>query len=344
MADDYVALRKKVMDAGLLDRQYGWYFLLFLSSFAMVVGFEYLLLTSSNTWLQLLLVVGLVFAFLQFAGLSHDAGHQSIFSSRKWNDFAGQFFLSLFCGVGYNYWVDRHNAHHANPNHEGGDPDLEVFALTEKAILERRGVARFISERQHLLFVPIMATFIWGMQPRSITFNLGMKHSVSRWGEFLLLVAHYALVWVLPFFFLPAWKAALCIVLLRSLMGVYFGAIVASNHKGMKVVREGEELSFVEKQVLTARNVKDNFIVDYLCLGLTFQIEHHLFPTMPRSKFKKCKPMVKKFCAENSLNYEELSVIGSYRAILGELKRIALIGRQGRPVKLASILPSKTGN
>ncbi|MEK6853948.1 MAG: acyl-CoA desaturase, partial [Nanoarchaeota archaeon] len=299
----------------------------------------------SNFWLQLLLVVGLVFAFLQFAGLGHDAGHQAIFSSRKWNDISGQAVLSLFCGIGYNYWVDRHNSHHANPNHEGKDPDLEVFALTDKAILERKDLARFLSEKQHLLFVPITTTFIWGMHPRSIIFNLGMKHSVSRWGEFLLLVAHFALVWVLPFFFLPAWKAAFFIVLLRSLMGVYFGAIVAANHKGMRVVKEGEELGFVEKQVLTARNVKDNFIVDYLYVGLNYQIEHHLFPTMPRNNFKKCKPMAKKFCAENNLDYEELSVIGSYRAILGELKRVALVGRQqSRSVKLASLLPSKTRN
>jgi fatty acid desaturase len=338
---DYVAFRKEVIEAGLLDRQYGWYFLLVASTLTTVFGFGYLLLTSANLWVQLLLVVGLVFAFLQFAGLGHDAGHQAIFSSKRWNDFAGQFFLSLFCGVGYNYWVDRHNSHHANPNHEGKDPDLEVFTLTEKAIMEKKGISRFLAERQHLLFVPITSTFIFGMQPRSVMFNFAMKSTFGKWTDLALLLCHFGAVWVLPFFFLPVWKAAFFIVMLRLLMGVYFGTIVASNHKGMGVVKSGEQLDFVEKQVLTARNVRNNFLVDYLYVGLNYQIEHHLFPTMPRNNFRKCKPLVKTFCAENGLNYEELGVVASYRAILGELKRVALFGSQSREVRMVNILPSK---
>ena len=92
----------------------------------------------------------------------------------------------------------------------------------------------------------------------------------------------------------------------------------------MRVVKKGEQLGFVEKQILTARNLRSGLVVDFVYGGLNYQIEHHLFPTMPRNNFKTCKVLVMRFCKENNLPYIETGVFRSYRIILGELRKVAL--------------------
>ncbi|MBI2581402.1 acyl-CoA desaturase [Candidatus Woesearchaeota archaeon] len=332
---DYVDFRKEVIEAGLLDRQYGYYTFKILSSLAMVIVFGFVFLTASNFWIQLLLIVGITVAVLQFAFLGHDAGHMAIFKSDRWNNFFGHIFFELFAGVGYNYWVARHNEHHANPNHEGEDPDM-IFAQSEGMMAMRKGIGLFLAKRQHWLYFPALSMYAIVFQVRSTIHNIRLKNSVEKWFELILLLAHLGVFWVLPFFFMAWWKALMLVPLLRLLEGLYFGSVSATNHKGMRVIKKGEQLNFVEKQVLTTRNVRSSLVVDFVYGGLNYQIEHHLFPTMPRSNFKKCKALVMRFCRENSLPYVETGVFRSYRIILGELRKIALSGRQAniQPVEL----------
>jgi hypothetical protein len=56
-------------------------------------------------------------------------------------------------------------------------------------------------------------------------------------------------------------------------------------------------------QLFTTRNMRPGLFIDWLWGGLNYQIEHHLFPTMPRHNLEKVMPMVKAFCAENNLPY-----------------------------------------
>ena len=60
------------------------------------------------------------------------------------------------------------------------------------------------------------------------------------------------------------------------------GCSFAPNHKGMPVLSAGHTLDFLRKQVLTSRNIRGGWFVDILLGGLNYQIEHHLFPSMPR--------------------------------------------------------------
>ena len=113
---DYISLRKEVIDAGLLERQYGYYAFKAVSTLVVLSGFLALLFYFSNIWLQLLVVVALAFTFVQVGLLGHDAAHLAIFKSVKWNELAGLLFFGFLTGIGYNHWVWRHNAHHANPN------------------------------------------------------------------------------------------------------------------------------------------------------------------------------------------------------------------------------------
>ncbi len=319
---DYVALRKEVIDAGLLERQYGYYAFKIVYTMGILGGLLFLLTQLSSFYLQLLVIPALAFAFIQVGLLGHDAAHLAIFKSAKSNEIAGLLFFGFLTGIGYNHWVWRHNAHHANPNMEEEDPDTASFAQTKEELLKKKGIRKFIYRRQHYLFPIVLASSVTAYQFYGIRYNKRMKPSFVKFADSIMMALHFAVFWVLPFFLFGWWKALTLIVLLRLLMGFYFGAISATNHKGMPVMKKGQDLEFVEKQVITTRNVRPGILVDFFYGGLNYQIEHHLFPTMPRVNFSKVKPRVIRFCQERGIPFEQTGVIGSYRQILKSLRDV----------------------
>ena len=45
-----------------------------------------------------------------------------------------------------------------------------------------------------------------------------------------------------------------------------------------------------------SRNVRGGPLVDFAMGGLNYQIEHHLFPSMPRPNLKRAQPLVRDYC------------------------------------------------
>ncbi len=46
--------------------------------------------------------------------------------------------------------------------------------------------------------------------------------------------------------------------------------------------------------------------------GLNYQIEHHLFPTMPMANLRRCQGMVRAYCSAHGIDYCETSLVRSY--------------------------------
>lgn len=327
---DFMELKRQVESAGLLERRYGYYAFKIFSSFALLSCLIVLLFYFSSFWLQLIIAAGLAFSFVQVGLLGHDAAHLAIFKKKKWNDLAGLIFFGFVTGVGFNHWVWRHNAHHANPNTEDEDPDVASVAQTVEEVEKKAGFRRFVYERQHFFFPFIMALSVTAYQIYGISYNIRMKKSSLKWADSAMMLLHFAVFWVAPFFLLPWWKAISLVTTWRILMGLYFGAISATNHKGMRVIRKGEKLGFLEKQILTTRNVRMGRIVDFVYGGLNYQVEHHLFSDMPRVNFAKCKRIVMKFCSEQKIPYFETGVVRSYIDIVTSIRRVSIAARKKR--------------
>ncbi len=137
----------------------------------------------------------------------------------------------------------------------------------------------------------------------------------------LLLLALSLLAWLAPVAPLGwAWLATF--VAGQVLAGLYLALAIAPNHKGMPTWRAGERLSFLERQVLSSRNILPHPISDFVFGGLNYQIEHHLFPTMARVHFGQARALVKPFCVARGLPYEEMSAFASYRLVIAELQRV----------------------
>jgi fatty acid desaturase len=97
----------------------------------------------------------------------------------------------------------------------------------------------------------------------------------------------------------------------------------------MPILEQDSEVGFLHRQVLTSRNVLAHPITDFWYGGLNYQIEHHLFPRLPRNKLREVQPIIKGFCRQHDISYHETSVLQSYREILQHLHEVGAPLRKG---------------
>ena len=90
----------------------------------------------------------------------------------------------------------------------------------------------------------------------------------------------------------------------------------------MPLLEAGDRTDFLRRQVLTSRNVRGGWLTDAALGGLNYQIEHHLFPSMPRPSLRRAQPLVATFCADRGLPYCQTSLLGSYAQALRHLSSV----------------------
>lgn len=321
---EYAALKQLIKKRGLLEKQPAYYTfrtLLLLSLF--VLGIVFFVLVH-NGWLQMLNAVYMAFVFTQIGLLGHEAGHRQMFH-RSWkHDLIGLIGGNLLIGMSYSWWMDKHNKHHSNPNQMDMDPDIEIpfLEFTGKEDVQSLGkVRQFAIKHQAYIFFPALMTVSLGLQYNSVLFLLRNKPKYYAL-EWLLLIAHFLLYLAFVFAFLNIWQGLLFIAIHQALTGFYLGSIFAPNHKGMLVLDKDDRMGFLQRQVLTARNIYAGPITDFWYGGLNYQIEHHLFPSMPRNKLKEAQKIVKSFCQEHDIPYHETTMLQSFKEILQCLHEI----------------------
>jgi fatty acid desaturase len=326
---DYAALVKTIRRAGLLDRRLVSYGIRGSLTVGLYVATCLAIVWVGNSWYQLINAAVFGLAWGQVAFLGHDAGHQAIFTSRRSNDALGRVLGNLLVGLSYGWWVDTHNRHHANPNHEERDPDVGdgVLAFTAAQAAKRNGpVSRFIVRRQAWLFFPLLTLEGISLHVDSVAAVKTDKYRSSRGGsrrfEAIGLIAHVALYVALLLLVMSPEKAIAFAALHQAVWGVYMGLTFAPNHKGMPIIAPGERVDFLRRQVLTSRNVRGGLLTDFALGGLNYQIEHHLFPNMPRASLRHAQPLVRAHCEAVGVPYCEVSLIESYRAALTYLNTI----------------------
>jgi fatty acid desaturase len=147
----------------------------------------------------------------------------------------------------------------------------------------------------------------------------------NRAWEATLLGVHFVAYLGAVFLVLSPIKAVVFILVHQGLLGFYLGCSFAPNHKGMPILEASDKTDFLRRQVLTSRNVRGGLVTDFALGGLNYQIEHHLFPSMPRPNLRRAQALVATFCAERDVTYTQTSLLGSYGQVLGHL---AAVGRE----------------
>jgi fatty acid desaturase len=320
---EYTQLSRQIKQAGLLDRRRGWYAARIGLNLALLAAGWAVFVVIGASWWQLVTAAYQAVVFTQIAFVGHDAGHRQLFRSRRANDLVGLLHANLGVGISFGWWVPKHNAHHSNPNHEDLDPDISITALafTDDQASSKHGLVRLLARHQAWLFFPLLlleATHLHLASIKSIVRGSGRTNAV----EGLLLLIHAAAYLTAVVLVLSPLQAVAFLVVQQGLFGLYLGCSFAPNHKGMPTLTDADQLDFLRRQVLTSRNVAGSRPVDLVLGGLNYQIEHHLFPNMPRPNLRRAQPLVRAFCQQHGLPYTQASLFGSYAQAIRHLHTV----------------------
>jgi fatty acid desaturase len=321
---EYTVLSRQVRQAGLLERRRGWYGARIGLNLVLLAGGWAAVVVIGGSWWQLVVAAFLAVVFTQLAFIGHDAGHRQLFRSRAANDLVGLLHANLLVGVSFEWWVAKHNRHHTNPNHEDLDPDISITALafTADQASAKHGLVRLVARYQGWLFFPLLLLEAAHLHVASVKAVLRGGWGRANLVEGGLLVAHLAVYLTVLVLVLPPLPALGFLVVHQGLFGLYLGCAFAPNHKGMPTLTAADELDFVRRQVLTSRNVRGSRLVDVVLGGLNYQIEHHLFPSMPRPNLRAAQPLIRAFCHHHDLAYAEASLVGSYAQAVRHLHAV----------------------
>jgi fatty acid desaturase len=190
---------------------------------------------------------------------------------------------------------------------------------TEQAANRNSSVARFLTRNQALLFFPLLTLEGLNLHAASVQSLIKGETHKRRGLEIFLFTIHVLAYFGAVLLVLDPVKALVFVSIHQAVFGVYMGCSFAPNHKGMPTIPEGECVDFLRRQVLTSRNVRGGRFTDFLLGGLNYQVEHHLFPNMPRPSLRHAQAMVRDFCAEHEIAYTETTLVGSYAAALKHL-------------------------
>ncbi|MDX2970696.1 acyl-CoA desaturase [Kribbella solani] len=333
----YTDLLRTVRELGLLRRRHRYYYTrlgLVLGSLPIVALGVVLL---GDSWFQLVPAVVLGLVLVQVAFLTHDSAHQQIFHSKARNEWTARILAGCVLGMSVNWWRTKHNRHHAAPNQVDKDPDvqLDVLAFTPEAVAKRRPLGRWFAARQGWLFFPLLTLEGVGLHASSLR-HLTRRES-SRLD--LVVVVTRLIVYVAALYLLlPPGKATAFLAVQLAVFGVCLGAAFAPNHKGMPIVPAGMKLDFLRRQVLMSRNVRGGVFTDFAMGGLNYQIEHHLFPSMPRPTLRRVQPIVREYCELHGVKYTEVGLFTSYGIVVTHLNEVGLGARDPFQCPLAAQL------
>ncbi|MEV4622446.1 acyl-CoA desaturase [Asanoa sp. NPDC049573] len=319
----YAELSREIKRAGLLDRRPGYYLAMFAVMAAMcAVGVAAFILIG-NSWWQLATAAYVAVISTQLGFLGHDAGHRQIYRSGRANYLAGVVLANVWVGFSYGWWVDKHSRHHAHPNDEDKDPDVGAGALvfTARQAQASGRVARFFYRFQAWGFFPLLLLEAVNLRVSSVRYLISDR-TRPRLIELAMLGLHTAGYLGVVFWVLSPGKALLFIAVHQGLFGLYLGCSFAPNHKGMPQLSPADAADYLRRQVLTSRNVRGHWLTDFALGGLNYQIEHHLFPSMPRANLRHAQRIVKEFCAAHRVSYLETGLVASYTQALRHLDTV----------------------
>lgn len=251
---------------------------------------------------------------------THTSSHYAT-SNRRWvNEALTYLGHPLFLQLSATYWWHKHTVrHHPNPNLVGVDTDIDFspwFALTDREVAHSSGRRRAYYRLQWLVVPFAIAANgpnVYAYSWRHVLRRLGdaRQRKLMHWLDLSLLLLHWA-IWVgLPLAFYPAADVLGFYGVRLILLGYAFFCILAPGHFPAEAVcleptpgtRRGD---FCLRQTVATVNFCTGRIGRFLCSGLEYQIEHHLFPGVSHVFYPKMSRLVEAFCRERGYPYRTL--------------------------------------
>lgn len=339
-ASDIEQLRQKLAKQGMFDSSKTYYLIKVLTNLAILGVSAYLLFSgqAQRSVPGLAASAFLLGLFWQQSGwLSHDFLHHQVFKNRSLNNLVGYAMGNIAQGFSVSWWKQKHNSHHAAPNIDGFDPDIDTMPILGWSIhaLEYLKTAAGLKGRlgslmvryQKYTYFPLLAgaRLLWCRS--SATFAL-FHPSVRGWTKLVeasTLLLHWTLYIGAMTLSLTPLRAIAFFLISQASSGLMLALVFSLNHSGMPIysAKESAELEFYRKQVLTGRDVLPTAFANWFTGGLNYQIEHHVFPMLPRHNFHKVKAEVERLCHKHGVRYHSTSFLQGTSEILHQLDEVA---------------------
>lgn len=321
----------------------------FLSGFVTLYGLIISNQFSPATMLFLAVLLGMFAAFIGF-NVCHDAIHGSFSANPKVNKALSLVFNLI--GANAYVWSITHNiVHHTYTNIPGHDEDIEVAPGLIRLSPEDK--VRKLQRYQHLY-----AFLLYGLASISWVFRKDFKkffqkkignydNSKHPKGEifnlFFFKILYYTLFLVLPLVLLDItwWQFIIGFVTMHVAEGLVLGLVFQLAHvvEGTDfpmVNTEGniEEGWAIHQMRTTANFARKSTLANFLCGGLNFQIEHHLFPRICHIHYCPISDIVKQTALEFNVPYiESETFLGALHSHYRTLKKF---GKEAYEEKLVS--------
>jgi len=312
--DVFDELKKEVKKAGLLER------VPVRGSIEMIAIIVSLVATFSTItlWNPFLLGLFMTLIFTRAVFVSHDILHTQYFQNKSLSIKLSYPFSAIILSNSSSWWDFKHNInHHTWCNVPQKDED--ILAMDGAFTTKHKGNSAFLRTWKYIIF--------WGamffMYPAFIVQSYNFVIKQKKYGELILMLLHWPIIWGFVFYSLPLGDALITFVTLYITLSAWLAFGFITNHLGCEVFEfeEGKDMSWLELQMRTSRSLKGGLFVHWFYGGLNTQVEHHLFPKAPRFNLLKIQKMTREFAKKYNLNYFETTPVEAYVQInraLGE--------------------------
>jgi fatty acid desaturase len=282
----------------------------------------------ANDWRNVLIFsTFLVFVSAWLGTLGHDVAHVQVYRTRKTFRTALRIFLGNIClGFDNEWWDDKHNRHHQYTHINGKDPDVILpLAMSAEQARERELTSEsFLVKHAKLTFPPLLPLQAFFARISSVKFlrkdDAPLSEKAVRWVGIGIYAALYAALLAKIAANTDVLHAAVFFAVHQAGHGIYNSLMFATNHKRWQAVDRDSELTWVGRNVYFSHNIasgtgiKEVFYT-WMQGGLNYQIEHHLFQTMPRCNLRKLRPHVIEQAAKYNFPYSESGIFPSWREV-----------------------------
>ncbi len=321
---DFETLRQRSVDEGLFVGRKLWFLGRGLVILGLILASVAMLLVSSSLWP--VAALSLALAWQQGGWLAHDVVHHAVFPNRNTGDIFSVIVGGVVLGFSADWWRHKHNTHHALPNVMGVDTDIDtmpLLAFTERDLENAGGVTRFLVRIQLVTALPIisMARLNWVTQ--SAIWALKAPRVRLRAAELACIAVHHA--WSFAMLaLLPSWGLRIAFFLTSQLAsGIMTGTVFLVGHNARPILRRDEAPGFYELQCMVSQNVRAPWGTAWFFGGLERQIEHHVFPIMPRHNLGRVVGATRELCARYNIAYTERGFFEGLADVTMVLARVA---------------------
>ena len=240
--------------------------------------------------------------------LMHEAGHFSMTTSIRFDIMLQELIFAVGPGMSGGWWRSQHNKHHATPQKLGFDVDLETLPLVAfhpkvAARLSKSALGRLWINVQAFIFAPVTCTLValsWQfvLHPRFIV-------RTRQFREAFWLALRYAAIYAFARHMQASLlQTAMCYLFSIMVGGTYIFCNFAMSHTHLPVTEAHEYVHWLDYASAHTINIASNPLCDWWMGYLNFQIEHHIFPSMPQYRFKALQPQVRALFERHGLKYD----------------------------------------